>query len=58
MAYGPDFGERRTPGGCQSQRYHRSSKSESNATGGFNIATAEISQDPLTGEWTDTNGPS
>jgi len=31
--------------------------SESNATGGYNIATAEISQDPLTGEWTDTNGP-
>jgi len=32
--------------------------SESDATGGYNIATAEISQDPLTGEWTDTNGPS
>jgi hypothetical protein len=32
--------------------------SESNATGGYNIATAEISQDPLTGEWTDTNSPS
>ena len=31
--------------------------SESNATGGYNIATAEISQDPLTGEWTDTNSP-
>lgn len=24
----------------------------------YNIATAEISQDPLTGEWTDTNSPS
>jgi len=32
--------------------------SESDATGGYNIATAEISQDPLTGEWTDTNSPS
>jgi hypothetical protein len=31
--------------------------SQSNATGGYNIATAEISQDPLTGEWTDTNSP-
>jgi hypothetical protein len=31
--------------------------SESKATGGYNIAIAEISQDPLTGEWTDTNSP-
>lgn len=31
--------------------------SESNATDGYNIATAEISQDPLTGAWTDTNSP-
>ena len=29
--------------------------SESNATDGYNIATAVISQGPLTGEWTDTN---
>jgi hypothetical protein len=29
--------------------------SSGTATGGYNIATAEISQDPLSGQWTDTN---
>jgi len=26
------------------------------ATGGYNIAQCEISQDPLSGDWTSTNG--
>jgi hypothetical protein len=30
--------------------------SSSTATGGYNIASCEISQDPLSGQWTDTNG--
>ena len=30
--------------------------SQSTATGGYNIASCEISQDPLSGNWTDTNG--
>ena len=30
--------------------------SSATATGGYNIATCEISQDPLYGGWTDTNG--
>lgn len=30
--------------------------SSSTATGGYNIASCEISQDPLSGAWTDTNG--
>ena len=29
--------------------------SQGTATGGYNIATAEISQDPLSGQWTDTD---
>ena len=29
--------------------------SQGTASGGYNIATAEISQDPLTGQWTDTD---
>ena len=29
--------------------------SSSTATGGYNIASCEISQDPLSGRWTDTN---
>ena len=29
--------------------------SQGTATGGYNIAMAEISQDPLTGGWADTN---
>jgi hypothetical protein len=29
--------------------------SKATATGGYNIANAEISKNPLTGEWTDTN---
>jgi hypothetical protein len=29
--------------------------SKATATGGYNIATAEISRNPLTGQWTDTN---
>jgi hypothetical protein len=29
--------------------------SSGTATGGYNIATAEISQDPLSGQWTDTD---
>ncbi len=30
--------------------------SQSTASGGYNIAQCEISQDPLSGNWTDTNG--
>jgi hypothetical protein len=30
--------------------------SKSTASGGYNIAQCEISQDPLSGKWTDTNG--
>ena len=30
--------------------------SSSTASGGYNIATCEISQDPLSGQWADTNG--
>jgi hypothetical protein len=30
--------------------------SKATASGGYNIATCEISQNPLTGEWVDTNG--
>lgn len=30
--------------------------SSSTASGGYNIAQCEISQDPLSGQWTDTNG--
>jgi hypothetical protein len=30
--------------------------SSSTASGGYNIATCEISPDPLTGQWSDTNG--
>jgi hypothetical protein len=30
--------------------------SKATATGGYNIASAEISQDPLSGKWTDING--
>lgn len=29
--------------------------SQSTATGGYNIASCEISQDPFSGKWTDTN---
>jgi len=29
--------------------------SQGTASGGYNIATAEISQDPFSGQWTDTN---
>jgi hypothetical protein len=29
--------------------------SQGTASGGYNIATAEISQDPLSGQWTDTD---
>lgn len=29
--------------------------SQANATGGYNIAMCEISRDPLTGQWSDTN---
>jgi hypothetical protein len=31
------------------------SSSSSTASGGYNIAQCEISQDPLSGNWTDTN---
>lgn len=30
--------------------------STATATGGYNIADCEISQDPITNMWTDTNG--
>ena len=30
--------------------------SQSTASGGYNIAQCEISQDPLSGQWQDTNG--
>ena len=30
--------------------------STATASGGYNIASCEISQDPLSGNWTDTNG--
>ncbi len=30
--------------------------SRATASGGYNIASCEISQDPLSGKWSDTNG--
>jgi hypothetical protein len=30
--------------------------STATASGGYNIASCETSQDPLSGKWTDTNG--